>query len=95
MILVRNGHERKRSFAPLEPNSAERPIYMTSCNHNHPTVINYCAIGQCMDSPVAEELQAISPHLRTIGMYQKDVDVACAVPLPDMRQTTFSRIQEY
>ena len=61
---------------------------MTSCNHNNPTVINYCAIGQCMGSRIAEELQAISPHLRTIGMYQKDVDVACGVPLPDMRQTT-------
>ena len=60
---------------------------MTSCNHYHPTVVNYCAIGQCVGPCIAEELQAIGPYLRAVGMYQKDVNVACGVPLPDMRQT--------
>ena len=61
---------------------------MTSCNHYHATVSHHGAIRQCMRSCIAEELQAIGPHLRAIGVYQKNVDIACSVPLPDMRQAT-------
>ena len=68
--------------------SSKWPIYVTSCNHYHPTVIHYCPIGQRIGSSITEELQAVGPDLSTICMHQKNVDIACSVPLPDMRQAT-------
>ena len=67
MVLVRNGHHRKRSLASLEPNSAERPIDMASCDHDHPTIVDSCAVGQCVGPRIAEELQAIGPYLHANG----------------------------
>ena len=59
---------------------------MTNGNYHHSAVVNYCAIRECIRAPITEELQAVCPHLRAVGMHQEHINVACSVPLPNMCQ---------